>query len=264
MPRKLKDLYVRMIGLVDKGANQEAMIAIAKRATETSGDGAQRVQLKADYTCPECGKDMSSQEELDAHMAENHEDAQKALAIAQEELAAVKKELEALKVPGAPPRKYDEVKKELEATRQKMQAEIDQATKELETSRAEVVKITKQRRRERFITRAQELSDLPGATADDFGEILDHMEGNQLTAKEFEKVNQMLTSWNVIVQKSKIFDEVGSNGVVNFSGPEGQLIALAKEKMAADPKLTYAKAYSQAMTENPSIYRAYTKEREGK
>jgi hypothetical protein len=201
-------------------------------------------------------------------MAQEH-DAQKALETVQAELAAVTKELEALK--GGEPvavepfrTKYEEVTKELENSRKVMATQMEAITKELEDSRAEVVKITQQRRRERFIKRVQELADLPGAPADDFAEILDHMQGNKLTEKEFEKVNQLLTSWNMIVKKSKMFDEIGRDGVVAFSGPEGQLMALAREKQAATPTLTYAKAYAAVLDEHPEIYRAYLKTREGK
>lgn len=268
MPRKLKDLYVRMIGLVDKGANQEAMIAIAKRDdTVTTGSGAQIVVMKMD--CPQCGKPYPSQQELDAHMAQEH-DAHKALETVQAELATVTKELEALKGGGDPVAvepfraKYEEVTKELEDSRRVMKQQLEAANKELEESRTEVVKITQQRRRERFIKRAQELADLPGAPADDFAEILDHIQGNKVSDKEFGKINQLLTSWNVIVKKSKMFDEIGQDGVVAFSGPEGQLMALAREKQATDGQLTYAKAYARVLDENPGIYRAYLKEREGK
>lgn len=267
MARKLTHLFVRQIGLVDKGANQEAHLLIAKRDTETTGAS---VVVKADYTCPECGKQMSSKQELDQHMAQDHADMQKALDEARAELEAVKKELAAAKDTETDPHvetfkeNYEAKQKELEDTRRVLKEQLEAATKELEESRAEVQKVNKQRRREKFIKRAQELSDLPGAPADDFAEILDHVESNQVTAKEFEKLNRMLTSWNVIVKKSKLFDEIGHDGVVAFSGPLGQLKAIAAEKRAVDPKLTPEKAFSLATQENPAIYRAYLKDQEGK
>lgn len=269
MPRKLTQLRVRQIGLVDKGANQEADILIMKRDTETTGDGAQVQELKQ-MSCPDCGAKYSTQQELDAHMADAHPDTQKALDEAKAELANVQKQLADLQGGASDPHlepfkaKYEEVTKELEKSREVMRVQMESITKELEESKAEVQKITKQRRREKFIKRVQELAHLPGAPADDFAEILDHMQGNALTEKEFEKVNQMLTSWNRIVKESAIFTEIGRDLGVNFSGPEGQLTALAKSKMAVDKKLTYAKAFTEAVTENPDIYRAYQKEQEGR
>ena len=126
--------------------------------------------------------------------------------------------------------------------------------------RAETQKIRQQRRREEFIKRAQELDSLPGAPADDFGEILDHI-AKALPEKEWEKFNQMLTSWNVVIEKSKLFEDAGTGGGgAAISGPEAKLTALAKALQEQNPKLTFAKAYSQAMTENPKIYREYLAE----
>lgn len=268
MAFKLKNLFIRQVALVDRGANPEAHIVLAKRDTTTSGSGADIVDVtKQDYQCPQCGKVFSSQQEMDQHMANDHADAQKALADTTAELEAVKKELEALR--GGDPHvepfksKYEEVTKELEESRRVMKEQLEAATKELEESRNEVRKIQSQRRREKFIKRAQELQYLPGAPADDFAEVLDHMESNALTPAQFEKVNRLLTAWNKLAKESKLFTEIGRD-IPNFNGPEGSLVALAKAKMAADSKLTYEKAFAQAMEENPQLYRDYVKEQEEK
>lgn len=49
MAKKLKNLIIRAVALVDRGANQEAKMVLVKRATPepgTTGRGAQVIRLK--------------------------------------------------------------------------------------------------------------------------------------------------------------------------------------------------------------------------
>ena len=236
-PRRwLRRLKLSAVGLVDRGANQLAQIRLLKR---------------------EGGMPEQDTKELQA-----------ALAAAKADLATVTSELTALRggsrgdIHIDPFKKeYEAVKAELEKSRQELTVQLEQATKELADSRGEVVKIQGIRRRERFIKRAQELDHLPGASADDFAEILDHIEGNKVTAKDFEKLNTMLTSWNAVVEKSALFTEIGSSQIGAFTGAEGKFMALAKER-AQERKVTFEKAYAQVMAEHPDLYRQYLAEKE--
>lgn len=233
MPTKLTNLFVRQVGLVDAGANQEADIVLTKRDESISKPE------------PRMTEDLTKQ------LA----DAQAALAEAKKEVATPATHIEPFK------EKYEKSQQELEAVRGDLRKQLDEATKELEDSKTEVTKIRQARRREKFIKRAQELDHLPGASADDFAEILDRVE-SALTEKQFGALNTRLTSWNAIIEQSKIFSEVGRDGVAAFSGPEGQLHALAMDLQTRDSKKSYAQAYDQAMRENPALYKRYLAEKE--
>ena len=85
-----------------------------------------------------------------------------------------------------------------------------------------------------------------------------------LSEKQFGTMLTRLASWNAIIGKSKMFEEIGRETVADFSGPEGQLHALAKDIQTRNPKVSYAKAYDQALAENPELYKRYRAEREEK
>lgn len=155
---------------------------------------------------------------------------------------------------------FAKVEKELAQARAELQKQLEDTTKELEDSKAEVVKIRLARRRETFIKRVQQLSHLPGAPADDFAEILEKAEAG-MTPKQFEKLNTLLSSWDAIIAKSAVFQEIGRSDIQAFAGAQGKLHARAVERAAKD-KITYVKAYSLEVTENPELYKQYLAEKE--
>jgi len=242
MTAKLTQLKLDHIALVDRGANPDAHIVLLKRDTSMT----------------------DTEKETAAKLAA----AEAALTKANAELAELKSagtvtsDLETLK------KQHAQAEQALTKERTELQEQLEKRTKEVATAREEVAKIKQQRRRENFIKRAHELTGLPGAPADDFAEILDHVEAGlhavvpDKAEKEFGKLNQLLSSWNAIVGKSAILQEVGRTTVGAFRGAAAQLDHLAKEVQAADPKLTYAKAYEKVMLENPELYRKYQTEQE--
>lgn len=170
-------------------------------------------------------------------------------------------------------KEYARVETELAKARQALRSELEERTKELEASKAEVVKVNRQRRRERFIKLAQALPNLPGTMADDFGELLDDVEAGlakvdgQTAKKRFEKFYTLLTSWNTVIEKNNLLmQEIGRDGgeLGFLSGPEAQIEALAREKVSHDPKLSIEKARTQVISENPALYRKYQRENGGK
>jgi len=244
MSTKLKNLFVRQIALVDKGANMDAMIVLAKRApeTETSGNGAQKVELTKESPVAEQAKEVEKVETLTT------------------DLVSVQK-------------RNGELEAELPKVRADLGAEVETRTAELQASKAEVLKIQKARRRERFIKRCEDLDYLPGAKADDFAETLDLIEAG-LTAvapdratKLFSKFNERLTAWNAVIEKNDLlFKEIGRNGgdLGMLSGVEAQMEVLVQEKMASDAKLTKAQAYDAVLKAHPQLYRKYQAEQAAK
>lgn len=251
---KLQNLVIRGVALVDRGANQHAKVLISKRA----GDAMTDAEKKA------ADEKVAADAKLTADLAT----AQAALTKANAELAELKvaggvtSDLDTLK------KQHADAEKALTKERAELQKQLEDRTKEVETARAEVVKIRTQRRRENFLKRAHELTGLPGAAADDFGELLDVIEAGlhavapEKAEKYFSKVNQLLTSWNTIVGKSAILESVGRSVSGPFRGAMAQMQMLAKEKQTKDPKLTDAQAFDKVMQEQPALYRQYQTEKE--
>lgn len=251
---KLQNLVIRGVALVDRGANQHAKVLISKRAGDAMTDAEQKA--------------ADEKATADAKLAKDYADAQAALKKAQDELTelkgtgAITSDLDTLK------KQHQEAEKALTLERAELQKQLEDRTKEVETARAEVVKIRTQRRRENFLKRAHELTGLPGAAADDFGELLDMVEAGLHAAapekaeKYFAKLNQLLSSWNAIVGKSAILESVGRSVSGPFRGAMAQMTMLAKELAAKDPKFTYEQAFAKVMQDHPELYRKYQTEQE--
>ena len=281
MAKKLKKMRIDCVGLVDQGANQGSMIVLAKRLQKDDGeiDTEEINTPSSEGPCPTCGGDHP-QEGHAAYMASKKakEPATKSVAVGtatKEELVVTDKEKpvdKALTDPQIDPIRsdYEKVKDELAKSRDLLQKQLDEANAELVKNRDEVVKIHKARRREQFIKRVQELPHLPGAPADDFAEFLDDVE-KAVGEKRFAKFNGLLESWNTVIEKSALFQEAGvAGGEFGFTGPEGQLNILARERMAKDTdlqklpeKVAYAKAYDRVIQtpEGRAIYKRHLAER---
>lgn len=236
MPNKIAELKIEEVSLVDVGANQHAHIQLWKRAdTQTTGAGAQVQELKKEPPVAEAEKKV--EEPVDT-LTTDLDSMQKRNAALEAELAKVRTELG---------------------------SELEAREKELAASKAETVKIQKQRRRERFIKRAEELDHLPGAKADDFAEILDTI-NEKISEKLFTKFNNLLTAWNTVMEKNDLlFREIGAEGgnMGMLSGTQAQVDVLAQEKMAADPKLSKAQAIDRVLKEKPELYHKYLREQGG-
>lgn len=258
MAKTLRNLKITHVALVDKGANQAADIMLFKRATPpadssatlTTGDGAVVVDVTKE-TAPMPENDL----------AKELADTQAQLAQSQAEIAALTTDavspptLEVAKV------EFEKTKAALEKSRAELQKQLEDAQRELTESREEVARIQKGRRREQFIKMAQGFKSLPGAGADDFAEILDVCQG-ALTEKQFRALHTRLTSWDKVLEKSRVFEEIGRGGdLASFSGPEGRLHALAKDLQTQHPKLSYEQAYARALMENPDVYKQYRAEK---
>lgn len=250
MTAKLKDITVRMVALVDKGANQDAHITLVKRDnTNTTGDGAQKVDLQM----------------TDADKAALEAD----IATAKSALAEKEREIAELKgvaaVPGALDtvrKEYSAVSDELATVRRDLQKQLEDKAAELEATKAEITKLHAANRREDFIKFChQNLADLPGATADDTAEMFDKFE-KAVGAKDWAKFAGRLRSWSTIVAKSKVFEEIGRSGTAPAWGSaEGALHALATER-ATQKNIPFVKAYDEVLVENPDLYKRYRAEKE--
>lgn len=242
MPNKIAELKIEEVSVVDAGANQDAHITLWKRApTQTTGDGAHVQELQKEAPVAEAEKKVAEQPE------------EKDVDTLTTDLASMQK-------------RNADLEAQLAKVRTELGSELEAREKELKASREETEKIRKQRRRERFIKRAEELEYLPGAKADDFAEILDTVNA-AIPEKLFTKFNNLLTSWNTVIEKNDVlFREIGREGgnMGMLSGTQAQVDVLAQEKMSADPKLSKAQAIDRVLKEKPELYHKYVREQEGK
>lgn len=262
MAKRLQNLKIEQVALVDKGANQLADVVLFKRmsdapatpATVTTGTGTVPLQKGAD-AMPEDVQDTAAiQKDLDAARAEVER-------VKQELAALTPRQTDQIDVVKA---EYAKTLAETEKAREELRKQLEVAQAEAEDARQEVLKIRAARRREKFIKFAQALSNLPGASADDFAETLDTVEA-AIPEKAFHKLHALLTSWNTLLEKSRVFEEIGrsGDGPAILSGPAGRLASLAKDLQTSNPKLTYEQAYAEAMRRHPDIYKQYVAEQRG-
>ena len=144
------------------------------------------------------------------------------------------------------------------------QQAVDEVRKELDDERSARVALEKQigdmqrdSIRKEFVTRCEkEFSHVPGKTAEQLADIL--LQSSEPVRKELE---EMWASMSETVKKSDLIRGAGTPGG-GHSGAAGhdQLTTIAKELMAKDKELTYAKAYDQAYRENPQHYQDYLAE----
>ncbi len=265
MAKRLQNLKIAQVALVDKGANQLADVVLFKRKpdesalmpnTVTTGTGTVPLQKGAE-AMPDTtkGEDTAAiQKELDAARAEVER-------VKQELAALTPRQTDQIDVVKA---EYAKTLAETEKAREDLRKQLEVAQAEAEDARTEVLKIRAARRREKFIKFAQALSNLPGASADDFAETLDTVEA-AIPEKAFHKLHALLTSWNTLLEKSRVFEEIGraGDGPAILSGPAGRLASLAKDLQASNPKFTYEQAYAEAMRQHPEIYKQYVAEQRG-
>lgn len=166
-------------------------------------------------------------------------------------------------------KEYARIETELLKARDDLRKAIDTRTEELKGAREEISKMHRQMRRESFIKRCEPLVNLPGTQADDFAETLDLVHQGltkvvpDRAEKVFEKFYDRLVSWNTVIEKNNVlFKEIGYEGgnLGTLSGVEAQVEALAREKMAADPKLTKPQAIDKLLQERPELYHKYLRE----
>lgn len=174
-----------------------------------------------------------------------------------EKLAKRNAELEAeIKKAKEPPPSEDDVMKSLpEAVRKRLEA----AEKSALALEAEVTKIRTEREESEAIAKAKGLGIGDAAK---LGPALLRIAKGKSTADDAKLIEETLTSAARTSNVSPLFKSVGS-GAGADGNPEAVLDAKATEIQKANPKLTYAQAYDQALTANPELYDRVVKAKRG-
>jgi len=237
MANKLKNLVLRAIALVDRGANQEARVVLTKR-----DDAEDAPMRKAEHGS------------MDECMAAGKTEAEC------KELMAAMKRAEEEQMPDKLPEDVTKALAEV-ADLKKRATEAEAAQKAAETR---IAKMEDERQREVFIAKAQEFKDLPGANPDDLGPILRKAYG-VWSPEEQQKVETMLRGAVKIAQDSVLFQEVGAARPAVGSALD-KLNAKANELVQKDGKMTFAQAFAKLCDtdEGKALYHQHEQEEASK
>jgi hypothetical protein len=245
MTKKLTHLVIDRVDLVDRGANPDAHITLAKREEQDPSGTRARTEPSADLSVdksdPSTGGERMSDEQKDdvqkhTELEEKLEAETKARADAEAKIAELEGELaEAKKSAEASDESEDEVMKSLPE-------DVRKRIEDAEARAQEAERIAKAERETRldgeYVAKAGKLDKL-SLEADKFGPMLRKVaEQDAETAAEIERV---LTAANESLSKSELFKSIGDGSAV-VGDAEAKLDAMAK-KYADDHKVSYAKAY---------------------
>lgn len=219
--RRLTNLKVNEVSLVDDGANQLADIVLAKR---------NEVDAAAN---PEEETTMAEEKTVETTKAAEPVDINKAIEAAlAKERADFQKQLDA--------EKANVAKAQADAAQAKADADIAKAAVEVEKDKRETLEFSK---------RAEtELPNLPGASVEK-GLVLKAIEGLPDAIKV--SALAMLKAGDTAMAKS--FTVIGKSGTGTAGSATEKLETLAKER-AAERKISLAKAKDQILTEQPELY----------
>ena len=240
--RRLRRLKLSRVDLVPRGSNPHSHIELFKREKESSDNESSVAVVRNAKGDAVADK---TQDELKAEL----EKVQTEKATADAELAKARKEL--AETPAA------EVEK-AKAEVAKLKAELEKSKdadvrKELDSAKAELVKITKERRTERFEKEAQSFTDLgPAKTIGKLLESADeHFDEN--SQKAFK---QLLASAAKQVEEGALFKRLSEDG----GEPQDwqtKLNEAARDRVAKGTSPTVEQAKVKIMEEDPELRKEY-------
>lgn len=141
----------------------------------------------------------------------------------------------------------------------KAEEETAAAKKDADEAKTKLAKAEAERRRERFIQKAQQFQSLPGVTADDFAVILEKID-TAVGAEEFQKVEQVFRAAQEQVRQADIYREIGTGGAGTGGDVYAEVQQKAVELRKADATLTIEQARARVWNEEPELFRRYNEE----
>lgn len=270
MPQRLRVKEIQTVGFVDKGDDPSAEIVFFKRqarkkvswlrttkerkmAKDKDKNGLLAGILKAfglgEEEAQKILSDDADEMEFDVEKLEGEAKAAFEAAVA----AAVKAKLDDEDddepvIPADVPESVAKVMDDFRKALDEQKARADKAE-------ASLAKMAEDREREDYIRKVKAL-DLPGASPDDFAEILRKAEG-ALSDEERAKLDEVLKSAAAAAQAG--LGELGFGGRGATSAEE-EAEALAKKAIEADPKLSIEEARARVWQSHPELYKRYRDE----
>lgn len=248
MPKELYDVEITEISLVDRGANADAKVLLLKRDTEDE------VTTKTDQLAPVMDA-LSKAEERLATLDESLREAQAEIAKRDARIDELEKVAKADK-PQADPSE-DVLKNAPEPVRKMVEA----LTARVSASEAVVKRMQDEREMQDFAKRAGQFERL---TVDQktFGPLLHRIAKGTSTTADADEVERVLKAADAALKAGGApFVEIGKSGGDRAASAEAAIAAKADEIRKRDPKLTQEQAATQALSEDPSLYRRYLAER---
>jgi 23S rRNA G2069 N7-methylase RlmK/C1962 C5-methylase RlmI len=126
--------------------------------------------------------------------------------------------------------------------------------KKADAAEAAIAKAADERLTAEFVAKAAKFDGLPGVTADTFGPVLKRVLGGA-DEGDREAVLSALAKASDAAKKA-LTVSIGEAGRVEKSDAEAELDAKAHE-IAKRDGITFAKAYTKAMHENPALYERF-------
>jgi hypothetical protein len=299
MPKRLTNLTISEISLVDEPANEDArvMIVKAKNAPVIPLGGvypksqvALAVMAAIDGLVPEIVEKAAGEfpaDNTDAaadaaanfikELVMNFEDVTKALEAAEVQIDTLTKRATDAETAAA------EAAELLKAKEAEL-AEIAKANEDPAAAEAEIMKSLPESIRKRLedadavakaaqeeLQKSKDAAEaaeyvakaraLNAGDADVIGGLLQRVAKGKTTAEDAATVEAVLKSAAAVTATSDLFKSLGAAGDDKAMEPGEALLAKAKELQAADPKLTDAVAYEKALEQNPALYTEYLAKR---
>ena len=247
MANRLKDLWLRAIGLVDAGANQESKVVLTKR------DDTHQKNYASVEDCLK-DKDEATCKELMAAMKAGTQ----TVGTGQTVVLDLTKVEETMPDP-----KVTEELAKVQTEAADLKKRLDAAEAKAKDADERVAKMEDERLRGVFIAKAQEFKNLPGANPDDFGPIL--RKGYAVWSPEEQvKVETILRGAVKVAEDSALFQELGAGPGSAGGDAYAKLTAKANAliEKSANP-LTFEQAFAK-VSETPEgrkLLQDYEKER---
>jgi len=235
-------LKLSRVDLVPRGSNPHSHIELFKREKESSDNESSVTIVRNPKEASVADK---TQDELKAEL----EKLQSEKATADAELVKAKKELE--ETPAA------EVEK-AQAEVAKLKAELEKSKdadvrKELDDAKAELVKITKERRTERFAKEAEQFSELGPLVK--IGKLLE-LSDEHFDEESQKAFKQLLASAAKQVEEGALFKRLSSEGS-EPQGWEAKLDQAARDRVAKGTSPTVEQAKVAIMEQDADLRKEY-------
>lgn len=217
----LKDFEVLEISLVKEGAVMEDFLLLKNKEGKMAKEN------------------LVDKIKKTAEVEDIKEDIKTEAVVETKEEPKVEPKLEELKIeePKAEPAKDEvtEVVKALEAEK----AQLVEKLKSFEDKEKEAI----------YKSKAEKLSNI---NTDDLFVILKEVD-EKLSKETAEKLNNLLNKVNTVVEKSKLFEEVGNGSEINVN----DLTAIEKiaKSRSEKEKISYEKAYTEELFKRPELYK---------
>lgn len=258
MAKKLKNLVITKVALVDEGACSAAHIKLFKRK-----EGGQDVMNFEEIIkkLPEDQQQIIQAEITKAkeELPEGALSAEEAKKLAEEKAAAelakttAMDEVESLKKGKNEPNTEDVLKNAdpvIKAAFEKMKAQAAAAE-------AVAKQILAEKEETEFLAKAKEVNLIPEADK----KVVSLLKSIKGVDGAVESVMEILKSANDVIAKGKVFDEVGSGASGSSNGTSAddawEAIEKAAAKLVVKGQVTQAQAIQRVITEQPELYKSY-------